>query len=450
MTPGCAGARPAAAPPRAVPAADELVGVAHRHERDVRARRGDPLDRAPSDPVERRAGRERDAGRALERRAVGQRVRVRQPELEEVGAGVDRGERDARSSSRRPGSRRRRTGSGRRDRRAGRASNAAAIRRAPAVSFGRRRRAGRRPRRSRHARATARRRRTARTPRGPCRRGPRSPSRTSDLVRPRAARALGPGQELGQGRDRVRRLERRQDALGPGQRAHRRDGLVVGRGRDLEPAGLARAPRAAARRPGSRGRPRPSAPRSPGRPRPGASSSARRGGCPACRRRARRRAGRSRSPSPAASTTASRTAGSPMNRASSPIAFEPPPTQASARSGSRPSTVDDLGGRLVADPPLEVAHDRRVRVRAHRRAEDVVGRLDVRDPVAHRLVDRVLERRACRTSPVGPRRRAPASGARSGPGARCPRRPCRRRTAGRAARRRSRSRRRAGRRRSRR
>ena len=35
---------------------------------------------------------------------------------------------------------------------------------------------------------------------------------------------------------------------------------------------------------------------------------------------------------------------------------------------------------------------RRVRMRAHRRAQDVVGRLDVRHPVAHRLVDRVLER----------------------------------------------------------
>ena len=58
--------------------------------------------------------------------------------------------------------------------------------------------------------------------------------------------------------------------------------------------------------------------------------------------------------------------------------------------------LDDLGRGLVADPPLEVADDRRVRVRAHRRAEDVVGRLDVRHPVAHRLVDGVLERGACR------------------------------------------------------
>ena len=101
-------------------------------------------------------------------------------------------------------------------------------------------------------------------------------------------------------------------------------------------------------------------------------------------------------PSPAASTTASRTDGSPMNRASSPIAFEPPPTQAMREVRQPALDGRELGRRLVADPALEVAHDRRVRVRAHRRAEDVVGVCDVRDPVAHRLVDRVLERRRAR------------------------------------------------------
>ena len=101
-------------------------------------------------------------------------------------------------------------------------------------------------------------------------------------------------------------------------------------------------------------------------------------------------------PSPAASTTASRTAGSPMNRASSPIAFEPPPTQASARSGRRPSTAASWA---AASSPIRRWRSRTIvgiRVRPHRRAEDVVGRLDVRDPVAHRLVDRVLERRRAR------------------------------------------------------
>ncbi len=51
----------------------------------------------------------------------------------------------------------------------------------------------------------------------------------------------------------------------------------------------------------------------------------------------------------------------------------------------------ELGRRLVAQDPLEVAHDCRIGMRPHRRAQDIVGRLDVRDPVAHRLVDRVLE-----------------------------------------------------------
>src|SRR5205814_2239890 len=39
--------------------------------------------------------------------------------------------------------------------------------------------------------------------------------------------------------------------------------------------------------------------------------------------------------------------------------------------------LHELRRRLVADPALEVAHDRWVRVRAHRRAEDIVRRLDV-------------------------------------------------------------------------
>ena len=52
----------------------------------------------------------------------------------------------------------------------------------------------------------------------------------------------------------------------------------------------------------------------------------------------------------------------------------------------------ELGRSLVADPALEVPDDGRVGMRPHRGAQDVVGRLDVRHPVAHRLVDGVLER----------------------------------------------------------
>ncbi|HEV3158498.1 MAG TPA: pyridoxal-phosphate dependent enzyme, partial [Xanthobacteraceae bacterium] len=42
-----------------------------------------------------------------------------------------------------------------------------------------------------------------------------------------------------------------------------------------------------------------------------------------------------------------------------------------------------LGARLVADHPLEVPYECRVRRRPYARADDVVGRLDVRDPIAN-------------------------------------------------------------------
>ena len=54
-----------------------------------------------------------------------------------------------------------------------------------------------------------------------------------------------------------------------------------------------------------------------------------------------------------------------------------------------------LLARLVADDALELAHHPRVRVRADDRADAVVRALDRRDPVAQRLVDRVLERARC-------------------------------------------------------
>ena len=55
--------------------------------------------------------------------------------------------------------------------------------------------------------------------------------------------------------------------------------------------------------------------------------------------------------------------------------------------------ASDLRRCLVTDHALEVAHDRGIRVRTHRRAEDVVRVGDVGDPVTHGLVDGVLERR---------------------------------------------------------
>src|SRR5665213_2724400 len=55
------------------------------------------------------------------------------------------------------------------------------------------------------------------------------------------------------------------------------------------------------------------------------------------------------------------------------------------------------GGRhlhqaFAADHALEVAHHHRVRVRAGNGADDVERRVDMRDPVAHRLVEPVLQR----------------------------------------------------------
>ena len=62
------------------------------------------------------------------------------------------------------------------------------------------------------------------------------------------------------------------------------------------------------------------------------------------------------------------------------------------------ATVEQLGALLaglVADDTVELTDHPRVRVRPHDRAE-VVGVLDGRDPVAHCLVDGVLERLAAR------------------------------------------------------
>ena len=60
--------------------------------------------------------------------------------------------------------------------------------------------------------------------------------------------------------------------------------------------------------------------------------------------------------------------------------------------GQPADEVEHLLARLDADDALEVADHHRERVRPDDRADDVVGRLDVGDPVAHRLVGGVLER----------------------------------------------------------
>ena len=114
------------------------------------------------------------------------------------------------------------------------------------------------------------------------------------------------------------------------------------------------------------------------------------------------------------------------------------------------SLLEHLSARLVADHALEVAHQRRVRRRADGRADHVVSGRDVRDPVADRRADRLLQRPRAGLDRLDPRAQQPhpldvgplaahVLGAHVDDALEA-----------RAARRRSRSRRRAGRRRSRR
>ena len=93
----------------AAPTAEDLVDVAHGHQRDVRPGGVDAADELDG-VVEARAVAQRDRAGALERGAVRERVRVGQPDLEQVGAGVDERERDVERAWPRPGSRPRRTG----------------------------------------------------------------------------------------------------------------------------------------------------------------------------------------------------------------------------------------------------------------------------------------------------------------------------------------------------
>jgi len=53
--------------------------------------------------------------------------------------------------------------------------------------------------------------------------------------------------------------------------------------------------------------------------------------------------------------------------------------------------VEDLTFRLPADHPLEIPHDRGVGMGSHGGAEDVVGALQIRDPITEGLVDGVFE-----------------------------------------------------------
>ena len=77
-----------------------------------------------------------------------------------------------------------------------------------------------------------------------------------------------------------------------------------------------------------------------------------------------------------------------------PIALEPAADARHDGVRQRTGPLEHLRARLVADDPLEVAHHRREGVRPGHGAEHVVRVVDVGDPVAHRLVDGVLERLA--------------------------------------------------------
>ena len=72
---------------------EHLIDVAHGHQRRVRARRVDAAHQLDG-VVEPRSVPQRDRARPLQRRAIGQRIRVGQADLEEVGARIDLGDGD--------------------------------------------------------------------------------------------------------------------------------------------------------------------------------------------------------------------------------------------------------------------------------------------------------------------------------------------------------------------
>src|SRR5712671_4583894 len=53
--------------------------------------------------------------------------------------------------------------------------------------------------------------------------------------------------------------------------------------------------------------------------------------------------------------------------------------------------LEDLSARLIADHALKIANHNRIRMSAIGSAQDVMGRTDIGDPVAHGFVDGLLE-----------------------------------------------------------
>jgi hypothetical protein len=74
-----------------------------------------------------------------------------------------------------------------------------------------------------------------------------------------------------------------------------------------------------------------------------------------------------------------------------PDGVGPAPDACGDRVREAAGQLEDLRPGLVTDDPLELAHHHRERMRAGHGTEQVVRRVDVGHPVAHRLVDGVLE-----------------------------------------------------------
>ena len=294
-----------------VAAPEHLVDVAHGHQRGLGPGGVDATDELDG-VVQARPVSQGDRAGALQRGAIGQRVRVGQADLQEVGAGVDLGERDGqrglgigiagdrvrdeRGTSRPGGSVEGRGDAGGADgsvgAEGGGTGGSRGAEREPSGAGGSRGRPGRsrgRPGRSRprtRAHASPRDRHAGhealldgREVLVPATGQPQQ----DDVVRPGGLDAPA-GEQVDHGVDGVRRLERREDALGARQQADPLERLLVGRAQVSRVDRRRTGPRAGARCRDSRARPRSSGPRSPGRPRPGGGRSASRAARPACRR----------------------------------------------------------------------------------------------------------------------------------------------------------------------
>ena len=79
-----------------------------------------------------------------------------------------------------------------------------------------------------------------------------------------------------------------------------------------------------------------------------------------------------------------------------PIAFDAAADACNDDVGLASRGLRHLLDALASDDALEVAHHHRIRMRAGDRTDDVERRLDVGHPVAHRLVQRVLQRLGAR------------------------------------------------------